>query len=92
MLIGKISNWKDPYGFIEVKVKDNLGWHIDRYFLAVGQVMSQTTDIHPGLWVRFEVQNRQPKPGRLPYARSAEVFETLKQLQDSEKGSEGSAA
>lgn len=88
MLIGRLSHWNDhkSFGFVDVKVKDNFGWRTDRYFLHAAQITFQTIEnVHEGCWVRFEVRDHQPRPGNLPYAGKAEVFETLGQLQEAEK-------
>lgn len=86
-MIGRITNWMKTYGFIEAKFRDDLGWHVNRYFLPISRIMAQTVDVHVDCWVRFDVHRPRPhQPGMLPVVESAEVFETL-----AEKA-EGSAA
>jgi hypothetical protein len=85
-------NARKFFGIVEVKTRQDIGWRIDKYFLHASQIKFQTVEqIHESCWVRFELRNRPAKPGLLPDAGSAEVFESLKELLDSEKGSEGSA-
>lgn len=88
---GQLCYWNPQrfFGIIESKVKDPLGWRVDKYFLRVSQIRFQTVEeVHIGCWVRFEVE-QHPKPakwpGILPSACSAQIFETLEQLQQFEK-------
>jgi cold shock CspA family protein len=92
---GTLIYWNSTkcFGVIQVKTRQDIGWRIDTFYLHASQIKFQTVEeIHEGCLVRFEFRNQRPKPGLLPDAGSAEVFETLEQLQNSEKGSEGSAS
>jgi hypothetical protein len=91
MKIGKLIYWNSTYGFIETRVPEPIGIKIERYFLHSSQIVLEPSIIHEGQIVRFLVRERQPEPGKLPYAGSAEIFETPERLQAAEKGGQGGA-
>jgi cold shock CspA family protein len=92
MKIGTLIYWNSRFGFIEVRIPEPIGIKIERYFLHHSRIVLEPETIHEGQSVRFVVRAQQPQPGKLPYAGDAEIFESMEQLQDAEKGSEGSAA
>jgi len=82
-MIGTLTFWNGTYGFIETKTPEPIGIRIDRYFLHACRINLQPTSIRVGQVVRFTGGTK--RPGKLPFADSAEIFETMEQLQAAEK-------
>ncbi len=95
---GRLCNWNSRklFGVVEVRIREGVGYRFEKYFLTQSHVVySAVEPPEEGCIVLFTPRTLgKLRPGLLPTATEAEIFESLEQMKAviSEKGGEGSVS